>query len=57
MKILKKILFNVYFIFGRERETEHKQGRGKERKAENLKQALGSEPSAQSPTWAQTMRS
>ena len=33
----------------RERERESKQGRGRERKTQNLKQALGSELSAQSP--------
>ena len=39
------------FIFERERETEHKWGRGKkERETQNPKQAPGSELSAQSPT-------
>ena len=38
------------FIFGRdrERERESKQGRGRERETQNLKQAPGSELSAQS---------
>ena len=38
------------FIFEREREgeTEYKQGRGRERETQNLKQASGSEVSAQS---------
>ena len=43
--------FNVYFIF--ERETEHEQGRGKERGRHRIRsrlQAPGSELSAQSPT-------
>ena len=43
------IFFNVY-LFLRERETEHKQGRGREREIQNLKQAPGSELSAQSLT-------
>ena len=34
-----------------EREAERKQGRGRERGRQNLKQAPGSELSAQSPTW------
>ena len=42
------------FIFERERErereTEHEQGKGRERETQNLKQAPGSELSAQSPT-------
>ena len=45
--------FNVY-LFLRETETEHKQGRGSERETQNAKQAPGSELSAQSPTWART---
>ena len=50
------------FIFQRERETEHEQGRSREREREtqNLKQAPGSELSAQSLTWgsnSQTVRS
>ena len=42
-------LFNVY-LFLRQRETEHERGRVRERDTQNLKQAPGSEPSAQSPT-------
>ena len=49
----------IYFL--REREREHKQGRGKrERETQNLKQAPGSELSAQSLMWGsnpQTVRS
>ena len=44
------VLFNVY-LFLRERETECENGRGKERGRQNLKQAPGSEWSAQTPTW------
>ena len=33
-------IFNVYFF---ERETEHEQGRGRERETQNLKQAPGFE--------------
>ena len=40
------------FIF--ETETEHEQGRVRERETQNLKQAPGSELSAQSLTQAQT---
>ena len=38
------------FIFERQRKTENERGRGREREREtqNLKQAPGSEPSAQS---------
>ena len=43
------IFFNVY-LFLRPRETEHEQGRVRERETQNLKQAPGSELSAQSPT-------
>ena len=39
------------FIFEREREAEYEQGRGRERDTQNLKQAPGSDLSAQSPTW------
>ena len=47
-------LFNVYlFLRERERESEHKWGRGRERETQNLKQAPGSELSAQSPTHGQ----
>ena len=38
------------FIYFGERETEHEQGRGRERGRQNPKQAPGSELSAQSPT-------
>ena len=41
--------FNVY-LFLRQRETQHEQGRGRERGRQNVKQAPGSELSAQSPT-------
>ena len=34
-----------------ERETEHEQGRNRERGRQNPKQATGSELSAQSPMW------
>ena len=40
--------FSVY-LFLRERDTEHEQGRSRERQTQNLKQAPGSELSAQSP--------
>ena len=40
----------------RGRETEHEQGRGRERGRQNLRQAPGSELSAQRPMWAQTHR-
>ena len=41
------------YLFLREGETESEQGRGRERDREtqNLKQAPGSELSAQSPKW------
>ena len=39
------------FIFERERETECKQGRSRERETQNPKQAPGFELSAQSPMW------
>ena len=45
-----KIFFNIYLLL-RQRETEHERGRVRERETQNLKQALGSELSAQSPTW------
>ena len=45
--VLPTFFFNVYYF--RERETERKQGRGRERETQNLKQATGSELSAQSP--------
>ena len=44
---LKTFLKNVYFS-ERDRETEHERGRGRERETQNLKQAPGSELSAQS---------
>ena len=47
--LFKKIFFNVY-LFLRQRETEHERGRVRERETQNLKQAPGSELSAQSPT-------
>ena len=50
------VLFVLFFIF----ETEHEQGRGRERGRQNLKQAPGSELSAQSQTQglnSQTVRS
>ena len=40
--------FNVY-LFLRQRETKHERGRVRERETQNLKQAPGSELSAQSP--------
>ena len=44
--------FFEHFIFIMEiqRDTEHEQGRGRDRGRQNLKQAPGSELSAQSPT-------
>ena len=52
---LKSVVFKFFKIFiserARETETGHKWGRGRERKTQNLKQALGSELSAQSLTW------
>ena len=41
--------FNVY-LFLRQRETEHERGRVRERETQNMKQAPGSELSAQSAT-------
>uniref|UniRef100_A0ABI7X9C8 NADH dehydrogenase [ubiquinone] 1 beta subcomplex subunit 6 n=1 Tax=Felis catus TaxID=9685 RepID=A0ABI7X9C8_FELCA len=38
------------------RETEHERGRVRERETQNLKQAPGSELSAQSPTWGSNSR-
>ena len=40
--------FNVY-LFLRQRDTEHERGRVSERETQNLKQAPGSELSAQGP--------
>ena len=50
--VLFKKFFKCLFIIERQRKTEHEQGRGREREREtqNLKQAPGSELSAQSPT-------
>ena len=48
------------FIFETERETEQERGRVRERETQYLKQAPGSELSAQSPAWgsnSQTERS
>ena len=45
----KKNFFKVYLLL-RQRETEHERGRVRERETYNLKQAPGSELSAQSPT-------
>ena len=46
--LFKKNFFYRLFIF--EREAEHEWGRVRERETQNLKQAPGSELSAQSPT-------
>ena len=46
------MIFNFFFnmySFLRQRETEHEWGRVRERETQNLKQAPGSELSAQSP--------
>ena len=51
----KNFFFNVYLFLG-QRETEHERGRGRERGRQNRKQAPGSEPSAQSPTWGSNSR-
>ena len=50
---LKKIFF-LMFVFERQRQTMS--GGGAERGRQNLKQAPGSELSAQSLTWAQTYK-
>ena len=42
------------FIF--ERETKCERGKGRERETQNVKQAAGSELSAQSPTWGLNSR-
>ena len=39
------------YLFLREKEPKWGRGREKERETQNLKQAPGSEPSAQSQTW------
>ena len=54
----EELCLDLFLMFIFERETEHEQGRGRERERErererqreNLKQAPGSELSAQSPT-------
>ena len=50
--IFKKKIFNVY-LFLRERESDRaREGKGqRERETQNLKQAPGSELSAESPMW------
>ena len=54
---LTKIFFDVYLCFREgKRETECEWGRGRERETQNLKQAPGSEMSAQSPIGAQTQQ-
>ena len=56
LRSLKKILFNVFFIFERAQAREGQ----RERETQNPKQAPGPEPSAQSLMWAsnsQTVRS
>ena len=50
----------MYFARETETKTEHEQGRGRERETQNLKQAPGSELSAQSLMWglnSQAMKS
>ena len=48
---LKYFFFNVdLFLRERERESEPERGRGRERETQNMRQAPGSELSAQSPT-------
>ena len=52
--------FKRLLIFERQEETEHEQGRSRERETQNPQRAPGSEPSAQSPTRGlnpQTVRS
>ena len=55
---LTVLFFNFFYVylFLRQRETEHEQGRVRERETQNLKQAPGSELSAQSPTWGSNSR-
>ena len=48
--LLKKNFFLTFILFLRQRETEHERGRVRKRETQNLKQAPGSERSAQSPT-------
>ena len=53
---IKNIFLNAYF-WDRERETEYKQGRGRERgRHRTWKQAPGSELAAQRPTWGSIPR-
>ena len=57
--LLQKKLLSL-FILERERDREQVGKRQRERETQNLKQAPGSELSAQSPTWgsnSRTMRS
>ena len=49
--LFKKIFFNMYLFFERQRETKFEWGRGREKETQNPKQAAGPELSAQSPTW------
>ena len=54
------LMLNIFLVFIFERERESEQGRGRERGRQNLKQAPGSELSAQSQTRgsnSQTVRS
>ena len=46
--VFKMFFFNIYSFL---RDIEHEWGRGRERETQNPRQAPGSEPSAQSPTW------
>ena len=48
--VFKNFFFLTFYLFLRQGETEHEQGRGRERETQNLKQAPGSELSAQSLT-------
>ena len=49
IQIFLKNFLNIYSFM---RDREHKQGRGREKEGDTeLKQAPGSELSAQSPTW------
>ena len=49
-------LFILFYLFLRQRETEHEWGRVRERETQNLKQVPGSELSTQSPTWGWNSR-
>ena len=44
------LIFLTFYLLLRQGETEHEQGRVRERETQNLKEAPGSELSAQSPT-------